>query len=158
MDASEALKLASLGLRGCELNLSNPHSRWLLCGDLKKWLALVAPQWKLAWGPMGYRPGPVGLDISAMYAASSDASNLAIVIRGTNLFSMVDWISNLPTAPKQWEYGSAGPEVTTTLSTWLGLRLLQRLQCGPVPTTDPGENPGQIFQAAAARLQASAAY
>src|ERR1700689_116161 len=131
MNAAEALTLVALTYRGCEYNLSNPHSRWIVCNDLKIWLRSFAPQWTLVWGPAGYRPEPVGLDVSAlldfsaMYAASSDASNLAIVIRGTNLFSEVDWLSNLPLDPKQWEYGSAPSGVNISLSTWLGLRLLQ---------------------------------
>jgi hypothetical protein len=158
MDAAEALKLVALSYRGCEYNLSNPHSRWIVCNELKSCLGRYAPSWNLMWGPAGYRPGPVGLDVSAMYAASCDASNLAIVIRGTNLFSVVDWLSNLPLDPKQWEYGGAPSGVNISLSTWLGLRLLQRLQCGPIPSNDPGESLAEKLEATAAKVEGAAGY
>lgn len=158
MDPAEALTLVALTYRGCEYNLSNAHSRWVVCNELKKCLARFASKWTLGWGPAGYRPGPVGLDISSMYAAYTDASNLAIVIRGTNLFSVVDWISNLPLEPMHWEYGAAASDVNITRSTWLGLRLLQRLQCGPIPTQDPGESLAEKLQAEVAKAQAAIGY
>jgi len=157
MNAAEALKLVALTYRGCEYNLSNPHSRWIVWNELKDCLHTFAHEWNLVWGPSGYRPGAVGLDISAMYAASSD-SNLAIVIRGTNLFSVVDWLSNLPLDLNQWEYGGAPSGVNISLSTWLGLRLLQRLQCGAIPTHDPGESLSEKLEAAAAKVQGAAGY
>lgn len=95
-----------------------------------------------------------------MYVAQrvDDPSTLAIAIRGTNFFSVLDWLSNLPLEPRPWEYGGAGPEVKISLSTWFGLRLLQRLQSGPVPAPPADETPAEKLQAAETSSQAALIY
>jgi hypothetical protein len=163
MDPAELLTLVAITYRGCEYNLSNEHSRKIVGDEVARCLGAfdkTRGKWKLAWGPGGYRPGPLGPDISSMYAAAGidKPSNLAIVIRGTNFFSLLDWMSNLPLEPRQWEYGGAGPEVQISLSTWLGLRLLQRLQAAPITSPDPPQTPFEIIQAEAAKAESAVIY
>jgi hypothetical protein len=163
MDSAEMLTLEAVIYRGCEYNLSNAHSRKIVFDEMARCLGSfrkTAGKWELAWGPAGYRPGLAGLDISAMYVARdrNDQSNLAIVVRGTNLFSVLDWLSNLPLAPTHWEYGGAGSKVQISASTWLGLRLLQGLQSGAVPAPDASETPAEQAQAAAAKAEAAGVY
>ncbi len=163
MDPTEALTLASITYRGCEFNLSNAHSRKVVYDEMARCLKTFGAtqrKWELAWGPAGYRPGITGTDISAMYAVRGidEPSNLAIVIRGTNFFSPLDWLSNLLIDPKPWEYGGAANDVETSQSTWLGLRILQRLQSGPVPAPPATQTPVEQAQAAETAAQAAIAY
>lgn len=165
MNAAEMLTLAAITYRGCEFNLSNPCSRKIVYDEITRCLktfSAVQGKWELAWGPAGYRPGITGADISAMYAVrgigTTSASNLAIVIRGTNFFSPLDWLSNLLIHTKSWEYGGAANDVKISHSTWLGLRILQRLQSGPVPAPPATQTPAEQAQAAATASQAAVAY
>jgi hypothetical protein len=123
MDPAEALTLVAITYRGCEFNLSNAHSRKIVYDEMARCLKTFGPtqnKWELAWGPAGYRPASTGMDISAMYAVrgigQNPASNLAIVIRGTNFFSPLDWLSNLLIDTKPWEYGGAASNVEISLA------------------------------------------
>src|SRR5579871_2555371 len=163
MDPAEMLTLVALTYRGCEYNLGNAHSRKIVFDEVTRCLASFGPgagEWKIVWGPAGYRPGIAGPDISTMYVAQrvDDPSTLAVAIRGTNFFSVLDWLSNLPLEPRRWEYGGAGPEVKISFSTWLGLRFLQRLQSGPVPAPSASETPAEKLQAAETAAQAALIY
>jgi hypothetical protein len=165
MDPAEMLTLAAITYRGCEFNLSNAHSRKIVYDEVARCLntfGATRGKWELAWGPAGYRPGITGADISAMYAVrgigASSASNLAIVIRGTNFFSPLDWLSNLLIDTKPWEYGGAANDVKISHATWLGLRILQRLQSGPVPAPPATQTPVEQVQAAATAAQAAVVY
>src|ERR1700730_17958231 len=163
MDPAEMLTLAAITYRGCEFNLSNAHSRKIVYEETAHCLEAFSQtqgHWELAWGPAGYRPGSVGMDISAMYVVCSriEPSNLAVVIRGTNFFSPIDWLSNLLIDPKPWEYGGAARDVRISQSTWLGLRILQGLQSGPVPAPPAAQTPAEQVQAAEAAAEAAIAY
>jgi Lipase (class 3) len=165
MDPAEMLTLAAITYRGCEFNLSNAHSRKIVYDEVARCLITFGAtrgKWELAWGPAGYRPGITGTDISAMYAVrgigATSTSNLAIVIRGTNFFSPLDWLSNLLIDTKPWEYGGAANNVEISHSTWLGLRILQRLQSGPVPAPPATQTPVEQAQAAETAAQAAVVY
>jgi hypothetical protein len=96
MNPAEMLALAAIGYRGCELNLSQPRSCKRVADEITRCLDSFTPvqgKWRLMWGPAGYRPGIAGLDTSAMYIAGSTSSpsTIAVIIRGTNFFSLQDW-------------------------------------------------------------------
>ena len=165
MNAAEALTLAAITYRGCEFNLSNSHSRQIVYDEVARCLITFGAtrgKWELAWGPAGYRPGIAGADISTMYAVRgtdvTSTSNLAIVIRGTNFFSPLDWLSNLLIDTKPWEYGGAANGVEISNCTWLGLRILQRLQSGPVPAPPATQTPVEKLQAEDTAAQAAVVY
>ena len=101
MNPAVMLTLVALTYRGCEYNLANAHSHKIVYDEVARCLRNDGPEpgkWTIVWGPAGYRPttaNPDNMDISEMYAVSDGHSNLAIVLRGTNLFSALDWTSNL---------------------------------------------------------------
>jgi hypothetical protein len=78
MEPAEMLALLAIGYRGCDQNLSLPHSRKRVADEITRCLDSFAPVlarggWSLAWGPAGYRPGSAGIDTSAMYVAGLKA-------------------------------------------------------------------------------------
>jgi hypothetical protein len=164
MNPAVMLTLVALTYRGCEYNLANAHSRKIVYDEVARCLRNDGPEpgkWTIVWGPAGYRPttaNPDNMDISEMYAVSDGHSNLAIVLRGTNLFSALDWTSNLLIDEKSWEYGGAGPEVKISHSTALHLHILQHLQSGPVPAPTATESDEERIQAAKTAKQAAEGY
>lgn len=137
MNPAVMLTLASIVYRGCNLNLSDPHNRELARDAMVQCLNTfdkVKGQWELVWGPAGFSPDVAGLDISAMYVARqvADPSQIAIIVRGTNLFSLPDWASNLLIEQRPWPYpDAANPGAMVSQSTELGLSFLQRLLSAP---------------------------
>jgi hypothetical protein len=60
MDPAEAFTLAAITYRGCELNLSNPHSQRIVHDEITRCLgsfSRVQGNWELVWGPAGYCSG-----------------------------------------------------------------------------------------------------
>ena len=163
MNAAMMLTLVAITYRGCEYNLSNAHSRYLVYTEVARCLDTFPEthgKWRIEWGPAGYQPPTGGPDISEMYVVrdADDSSNLAIVIRGTNLFSAIDWMSNFPLLPKHWEYGNAGSDVKISESTRFGLRLLQHLQSGEVPAQDAAQSDIEKVAAARTAKESAAVY
>jgi len=162
MDPAEALTLAAISYRGCEFNLSNPDARSAMRDEIARCLqtfSKVEGQWELVWGPAGYCSTGNGLDDSAMYVVRriGDPSNLAIVIRGTNFFSIRDWQSNLLIDPKPWAYGGAVEDkVRISHSVWLGLNILQTLRSEILPPATVPATPGEKAQSAATLTRAQA--
>lgn len=105
-------------------------------------------RWKLAWGPVAHRPRFGLLDDAMMFVArdvsreGDGPARLAVVIRGTNPVSTPDWILGdlwaAHTAP--WRGGAEGERVS--LSTSLGLSILQGLR------GEPAEGGRGLFSAA----------
>jgi len=146
MDSAAALTLAAITYRGSNLNLSDPYSRELTFQEMTRCLrtfSQVKGKWEIVWGPAGFRPGIAGLDISAMYVARmiQPPRDVAVVIRGTNFYSIADWLSNLLIDQRPWIYGDPGAvaDVKISASTAIGLHILQRLRSSPrlTLTTDP---------------------
>jgi Lipase (class 3) len=163
MDAAEAMSLAAISYRGCELNVANLHSHSIVAAEILRCLRTfpaVRDRWELVWGPAGYHTAASVLDISAMYAVRSlrDPSTTAIVVRGTNPFSWRDWLSNLLIDLKPWPYGGAPDTVRISYSTHFGLSILQALQDVPLPAPDATQSVMQSIQAAAARTEARIGY
>jgi hypothetical protein len=138
MDPAVALTLAAITYRGSDLNLSDSHSRELTFKEMTRCLqtfSQVRGKWEIVWGPAGFRPGIVGLDTSAMYVARMIHAprDVAIAIRGTNFFSITDWLSNLLIDQRPWTYGdpAAVANVKISASTAIGLHILQRLRSAP---------------------------
>jgi hypothetical protein len=88
----------------------------------------------------------------------NQSADLAIVIRGTNFFSLGDWLSNFPIDPMPWEYGASEPVATLTRSTAYGLRILQQLRAEPVPPRDAALTPEERADAAVLADEAAVAY
>jgi hypothetical protein len=162
MDPTELLTLAALSYRGCEFNLSNPHGRKIVYDEINRCLREfpgVRDKFQIAWGPAGYNPESLDLDDSAMYVVlDKRTSDLAIIIRGTNFFSLGDWLTNLRIDPEQWESGGAGSGVTITHSTAYGLKILQQLKGEPGPPSDTGQSAKEIADAAALAAKAALLY
>jgi hypothetical protein len=162
MDATELLTLAALSYRGCEFNLSNPHGRKIVYDEIARCLRefpSVRDNFQIAWGPAGYNPGSLDLDDSAMYAVlDKRTSDLAIIIRGTNFFSVGDWLTNLRIDPVQWESGGAGSGAIITHSTAYGLKILQQLKAEPGPPSDTRQSAKEIADASALAAKAALVY
>ena len=146
IDPAVALTLAAITYRGSDLNLSDPHSREVTYNEMTGCLRTfgqVKGNWEIVWGPAGFRPGIVGLDISAMYVArmTHAPKDVVIAIRGTNFYSITDWLSNLLIDQRGWTYGdsAAVANVKVSASTAIGLHILQRLRSAPrlTGTTNP---------------------
>lgn len=138
IDPAAALTLAAITYRGINLNLSDPHSRELTFKEMTRCLqtfSQVRGNWEIVWGPAGFRPGIAGLDTSAMYVArmTHAPGDVAIAIRGTNFFSITDWLSNLLIDQRRWTYGdpAAVANVKISASIAIGLHILQRLRSTP---------------------------
>jgi hypothetical protein len=80
------------------------------------------------------------------------------VIRGTNFFSLPDWLSNLLIDPKPWPYGRAADDVKISHSTSRGLGILQRLRSGPIMAAPIPQNPVEQAEAAETAAEAALAY
>lgn len=146
MDPRVALTLAAITYRGCNLNLSDTHSRDLAQKEMTRCLqtfSQVRDNWEIVWGPAGFCPGIIGLDASAMYVArmTKAPGDVAISIRGTNFFSITDWLSNLLIDQRPWTYGDPATvtNVKISASTAIGLHILQRLRSAPRLTATTNE-------------------
>jgi hypothetical protein len=163
MDPAEMLTLAAIAYRGCEFNLSNPHSRKILYDEITGCLqtfSMLLGNWELVWGPAGYRMGNTGTDESAMYVVrgTREHTTLGIVVRGTNFFSLSDWMSNLLIDPKPWRYGGAVDDVKISHSTSRGLGILQRLRSGPIMAAPVPQSPDEQRQAEDTAAEAGVYY
>ena len=119
MDPAVALTLAAITYRGCELNLSDPYSRELTFKEMTRCLRTfnkVRDSWEIVWGPAGFSPGGAGLDTSAMYVARMlhAPRDVVIAIRGTNFYSVTDWLSNLLIDQRPWTYGDPAAVANVT--------------------------------------------
>jgi hypothetical protein len=162
LDQTELLTLAALSYRGCEFNLGDGHSRKVVYDELDKCLRTFSTlhnHWKIAWGPAGHRSGAASLDESAMYVVRhTDNANLAIVIRGTNFFSLEDWTTNLSIDPVPWLDRSPAANVNITRSTAFGLKILQQLKAEPVPPPDVQQTAEERAEAAIVAAKGAVAY
>lgn len=124
-------------------------------------------RWDLAWGPATYRAPFTLFDDSLMYVVRSRrrTAQYAVVVRGTNPFSLFDWVFGDLWVDRQipWRYGdrSRFPEAAISVSTSLGLSIMQQLRAQP-PDTDVAADVwgalaadvgGTLRRAAAAVLQ-----
>jgi hypothetical protein len=94
-----------------------------------------------------------------MYVAGSkmSPSTIAILIRGTNFFSLQDWAGNLVIEPHLWTYGATGEDIKVSSSVWLGLKILQTLKSEPFVDLAP-ESPVEKIEADVALDQARFEY
>ena len=110
-------------------------------------------RWAMVWGPASHRPS-VGLIDDALMFVARDRDNptrFAVVIRGTNPASMSDWVfGDLWTSHDiAWRYGDDRQGARISLSTSLGLSVLQGLR-----TTRYARNRGHITAILGAGLDA----
>ncbi len=93
--------------------------------------------WELVWGPVAYRAPLSLVDDALMYVVRrrADPARHVVVIRGTNPISIFDWIFGdlWVTVQMPWPYGGAPPSAKISLSTALGLGLVQSMHSPPPP-------------------------
>lgn len=100
---------------------------------LKNWLP-VKDQWELVWGPGLFAFKGDMFDDNLMYVVKNkaDPSRYVIAIRGTNPFSLKDWIvEDFSVAPMNaWKYGKApkGSKPKISRSADIGLTRLQDMR------------------------------
>lgn len=132
-DDAVMLYLAGLSYRGFgDLRIGRPHTD-ALRRSISHGLDALAPaigRWEVAWGPAVYRASLSALDDAAMYVAHSrdKPGRYVVVIRGTNPTSAFDWVFGDFWAGRQvpWRYGANDERIS--LSTALGLSLLQGMR------------------------------
>jgi hypothetical protein len=142
-DKQVMFTLAMVSYRGLEIPGSGTlHDIWLRHG-MQQGLDTLAPvrgDWEIVWGPATYS-APFGLfDDSAAYVARhrSKRSRYVIAVRGTNAFSLFDWVfGDLWTGwTQRWAYGDPARDsgAALSLSTALGLEgLLNMKGTRPLP-------------------------
>jgi hypothetical protein len=132
------LTLAAISYCGYNLVLPEPlksaHLRKAMTQLLNK-LSPVRGQWSIVWGPATFSTVSPGFDDVAMYVARKfpfnvQPSTYAIVVRGTNPISLMDWIFGDLMVARQvaWVYGKDIGDAKISLSTALGLKVLQHLR------------------------------
>ena len=105
--------------------------------DALERLEPVKGQWELVWGPATYRAPFTLFADSAMYVVRSrkKPSRYVVAIRGTNPLSLFDWVFGdlLTGKVTPWRYGNSAafPKAAISLSTSLGLSILQNLRSSP---------------------------
>jgi hypothetical protein len=131
------LTLAAISYCGYNLTLPEPlkgaHLRQAMT-HLLNTLSPVRNQWSIVWGPATFSSASPGFDDVAMYIAGKLPFEVeptyAIVIRGTNPISLMDWVFGDLMVARQvrWPYGKSTSTAHISLSTALGLRVLQHLR------------------------------
>jgi hypothetical protein len=153
----ELLTLALLSYRGTHV----PH----LLGDawvtraLERGLAKlphVSERYRLVWGVASKSPGWRGFDDAMAYVVQDlrVASRFVVVVRGTNPFSVPDWLfGDLWTSRLiAWSHGEASPDVRISLSTQVGLSALQTLRAEPRLVGEAATVPVPAIRSGADRL------
>lgn len=152
-DEQIMLTLAAISYRGYNLTLLPAAAkRARLLSAMQETLDTLSPvknEWKIVWGPVGFTSTTIGFDDSAMYVAENlKKPVLAIAVRGTNPVSLFDWMFGDLAAYKTvpWPYSKAAPGAEISLSTALGLGVLQHLHDNPAAgVTRPAPALGTIF-------------
>jgi hypothetical protein len=148
------LTLAAISYCGYNLTLPEPlksaHLRQAMTKLLNK-LSPVKGQWNIVWGPATFSAASPGFDDAAMYVArklpfDAQPSTYTIVVRGTNPISLMDWIFGDLMVARQvgWAYGKGIGGANISLSTALGLRVLQYLRWDESTSTADAEQQGTI--------------
>ncbi len=132
------LTLAAITYRGYYLTLPEPAKRarmYQAMTDCLRKLGPVKDQWDIVWGPVSFNSVHAGFDDAAMFIARQRGkpATFAIAVRGTNPLSLFDWVFGdfMVTQQVPWSYGAAAADVRISLSTALGLRILQHLRADP---------------------------
>jgi hypothetical protein len=96
----------------------------------------VRDRFQLVWGPATYRPSFGLFDDAMMYVVRDEASpgRYAVVVRGTNSLSLTDWLFGDAWADRTvpWPHSNAEEGARVSLSTSLGLSILQSLRAEPL--------------------------
>src|SRR5713101_5560204 len=132
------LTLAAITYRGYYLTLPEPAKRarmYQAMTDCLRKLGPVKDQWDIIWGPVSFNSVHAGFDDAAMFIARQRGkpATFAIAVRGTNPLSLFDWVFGdfMVTQQVPWSYGATAADVRISLSTALGLRILQHLRADP---------------------------
>jgi ubiquinone biosynthesis protein len=154
------LTLAAISYCGYNLTLPEPVKSAHLRQKMTKLLNTLSPvkgQWDILWGPATFSAASPGFDDAAMYIARKLPFELqpptyAIVVRGTNPISLTDWIfGDLMVARQvEWAYGKDTGGAKISLSTALGLQVLQHLRWEEGTSMVAAEQQGTIPDSAEA--------
>jgi hypothetical protein len=132
------LYLSFLAYSGFDSTFRRGRSAKLVYKEIRNLLAYYAPlrRWQLVWGPTSFWFGRYADNLVYVVrdreTEGSRRSRYVIVIRGTNPISLSNWVLEdflvVPQVPwpyKKWD-GVLDPRLS--LSTWLGLQVVQRLR------------------------------
>ncbi len=142
-EARRLLVLSALAYRGFQSGLTPQVQSERLQGAVERGLgnfAALAGAWELVWGPIAYRAPLSLVDDSLMFVVRStgDPHEYVVVVRGTNPVSPFDWLFGDfwvgGQAPWTYAPGAEAAGATISLSTLLGLNLLQVMQAPPPPS------------------------
>jgi Lipase (class 3) len=158
------LTLAAISYCGYNLTLpealKSAHIRQRMT-ELLNGLPPVKGQWEIVWGPATFSAASPGFDDAAMYVARKlpfdvQPPSYVIVVRGTNPISLMDWIFGDLMVARQvdWAYGKGIGGAKISLSTALGLRVLQHLRWEEGTSVVAGERQGAIPSSPEAWTQA----
>ena len=145
-DPQIMLTLAAISYRGFNLTalpeaVKRDRMRAAMMDSLNR-LATVRGEWGIVWGPASFASAFVGFDDSAMYVAQKRGEpTFAVAVRGTNPLSLFDWIFGDLAVGKTiaWPYGAPADGIAISVSSALGLALLQHLryEAGAAPVAAP---------------------
>src|SRR5215469_14920125 len=123
------LTLAAISYCGYNLILPEPLKSahlWQTMTQLLNKLSPVRDQWIIVWGPATFSAASPGFDDAAMYVARKlpfdvQPATYAIVVRGTNPISLIDWIFGDLMVARQvaWAFGKGIGDAKISLSTAL---------------------------------------
>jgi len=135
--------LAFISYLGEQLTGSDDEVERELAPCLTRELAgqpLTRDTWTLAWGPAVYRFSIGHFDDNMMYVVrnAGDPAQLAIVVRGTNAKSILDWLVEDFDVDDQvaWETGNpppSGAKISKGTSEGLHILLTMTAEGGPAP-------------------------
>lgn len=96
-------------------------------------LAPLENKWELVWGPAAYRARFSAFDDGLMYVVRRDGDRpcYVVAVRGTNPISGFDWLFGDFWAAVQSPWGDGRNGAAISLSTALGLHIMQRLRAVP---------------------------
>ncbi len=136
----QMLTLSMLAYQGYTVTVAGSGGDALVRREIARGLAetpTVSGRWVLAWGPARWRPSVGMFDDALMFVARdvTRPTRLAVVIRGTNPVSALDWLLGDFWVARQtpWSYGDPAGlgDAKISYSTALGLSVLQQLRSGP---------------------------
>lgn len=158
----QLLTLTLIAYQGYAELVHGPEAQARLAKKIEESLRSFEPleeAWELVWGPGMYRSRLSLLDDVVVYVARDmrelDKPRYAVVIRGTNPVSAFDWVFGdfWVGQTVAWAWGTPEPGAALSMSSALGLAVMQRLEApGDVPAAF-GLDLGALWDGVQAKLE-----